>query len=34
MPEAAVVAADGLMRLAPMKNEAFALVLIPVLAAD
>jgi hypothetical protein len=29
IPDAAVVAADGLIRLAPIKNEAFALVLIP-----
>jgi hypothetical protein len=34
IPEAAVVAADGLTRLAPMKKEAFALVLMPVFPAE
>jgi hypothetical protein len=34
IPEAAVVAAEGLIRLAPMKKDAFALVLIPELPAD
>ena len=29
IPEAAVVAADGLIRLAPMKKDALALVLTP-----